>query len=92
MNLHKAAEKGNLKRVKLLLEQGGEKDASDGLTTPLREACENCYFDVVQYLVEQGASLDKAGNNGWTPLLVAAYEGHLEIVRYLLELCQILAN
>ena len=40
---------------------------------------------MVQYLVEQGASLDKVNNHGYTPLTNAAFNDHLEVVRYLLE-------
>ena len=86
MDLYKAAEKGNLERVRLLVEQGADKDqVNDMGNTPLRLA--SCYghFKVVEYLVEQGASLDKANNRGCTPLSGAAYRGHLEIARYLLE-------
>ena len=39
----------------------------------------------MQYLVEIGASLDKATNLGITPLIASATSGHLEICRYLLE-------
>ena len=39
----------------------------------------------MQYLVEQGSSLDKASNNGNTPLIAAVWYGRLEIARYLLE-------
>ena len=85
MNCHVAAEKGNLDRVKLLLDQGADKDKFDGNgNTPLRLASAFGHFDVVQYLVEQGASLDKDSIN-YTPLAIAANQGHLEIARYLLE-------
>ena len=40
---------------------------------------------MVQYLVEQVASLEMATTAGWTPLIAAAFEGHLEVTRYLLE-------
>ena len=35
-------------------------------------------------LTASGALLDKADNGGWTPLSIASYNGHLEIVKMLL--------
>jgi ankyrin repeat protein len=40
---------------------------------------------VVQHLVQQGADKNKANNNGATPLYVAAEEGHLAVVLFLVE-------
>ena len=86
MDLHDAVEKGNLGRVKLLIEQGADKDKSDSYgDTPLRTASFFGRHEVVQYLVEQGASLDKGDNQGQTPLTAASVFGYLEIVRCLLE-------
>ena len=87
MDLFGAAEKGNLERVRFLLEQGAVKDEVDihGVT-PLYHASINGHIEVVQYLVEQGASLDKAdGNLAFTPLSGAACSDYLEVTRYLLE-------
>ena len=86
MDLPTAAHGGNLKRVKLLVEQGADKDKGDiSGQTPLYLASDNGHLDVVKYLVEQGASLDKASDLSWTPLIGAAIRGHLEVTRYLLE-------
>ena len=86
MNLQDAAEKGNLKRVQLLLGQGVDKDeADDGGYTALWNAAYNGHLAIAQCLVEQGADKDKANNYGTTPLNIASNKGHLELVRYLLE-------
>ena len=86
MDLHTAAEKGNLDRVRLLVEQGADKDKGDNYgSTPLRLASRDGHVDVVRHLVEQGASLDKADEDGYTPLSGATCGGYLEIARYLLE-------
>jgi ankyrin repeat protein len=68
MNLHNAVESGNLKRVKIIVEQGANMDKIDSGITPLYLASLKGRVDIVQYLVEQGASLDKASSGGYTPL------------------------
>ena len=86
MNLHIAAKDGKLERVRLLVEQGANKDKGDrNGDHPLYLASFQGRLDVVQYLVEQGASLDKVNNDDWTPLTCAVVRGHLKVVRYLLE-------
>ena len=87
MDLYEAVSVGNQERIRSLIEQGINKDKenSDGWT-PFRLASYYGHLDVLQYLVEQSASLEKANNvYGYTPLITAAYEGRLEIARYLLE-------
>ncbi|EGW02950.1 Protein phosphatase 1 regulatory subunit 12C [Cricetulus griseus] len=42
-------------------------------------------LEVVRFLVEQGATVNQAGNEGRTPLHVAASCGYLDIARYLLS-------
>ena len=79
MELHQAASAGDPERVRLLVEQGADKDEVDHSgNTPLYLASRFGHLIVVQYLVEKGTSLDKVNNRGETPLLEAAYEGHLE--------------
>ena len=86
MDLIDAARINNLKRVRLLVEQGADKDKGDSNgKTPLFWASDHGHFEMTQCLVEQGATLDKANNNGWTPLFIAAAAGHLEVSRFLLE-------
>ena len=60
--LYDAACAGDLERVILLMEQGEDKNQVDGTyrMTALYEAAENNHFAVVQYLVEQGADIEKA--------------------------------
>lgn len=48
----------------------------------LRAACERGYFEMVEYLVENGANIHALEDN---PLRKACEKGHLEIVKYLIE-------
>ena len=87
MNLHNAAEAGDLERVKILLGQGDvDKDEDDRYCrTALMNAARKGHFAIVQYLVEQGADKEIANNFGETPLVLACANGHTEVTRYLLE-------
>ena len=42
-------------------------------------------MDIVRLLLERGALIDKAKDNGDTPLIIASEEGHVDTVRLLLE-------
>ena len=85
--LYDAAETGNFERVKMLVEQGIDKNQVGKAwgETALAAAATNNHFVVVQYLVEQGADMEKGDDTDWTPLIWASIRGHLELVRYLLE-------
>ena len=85
--LYDAAGKGNLERVTLLVEQGIDKNQVGGEyeQTTLSVAAVNDYIDIVRYLVEQGADMEKVDIDGDSPLIGASVWGHLNVVRYLLE-------
>ena len=53
--------------------------------TPLMSAAKNGQLDVAQFLVQQGAEVDRANSNGWLPFMIAAQEGHLEVAKFLLQ-------
>jgi hypothetical protein len=56
------------------------------LRTPLQRAAEIGCFDIVRYLVEQGADIDLAPcYGGGTALQLAAMQGHVDIAAFLLE-------
>ena len=42
-------------------------------------------LQICQLLVEQGAKVNEVDNDGRHPLIQAAQEGHLAVVKYLLE-------
>lgn len=50
--------------------------------TALTLACCGGFIEVADYLIKHGADLELGAS---TPLMEAAQEGHLELVRYLLE-------
>ncbi len=83
--LEKAADKGDLARVKSLLDRGAPPDGSVWTETPLCSACVNGHMAVVRLLVERGANMDSCGWSGTTPLYWAAYRSDKEMVQYLLD-------
>ena len=55
------------------------------VVTPLYIACKNGNINVVKYLVENGADINKKNKDKWTPLFIACYKEHIPIVKYLVE-------
>ena len=85
--LYDAAKNGNLDRVKLLVEQGMDKNQVGGHweAPALLIAASKGHLSVVQYLVEQGADMEKGDSDDCTPLITASAYGRLDVARYLLE-------
>ncbi|MDR1385884.1 MAG: ankyrin repeat domain-containing protein [Planctomycetaceae bacterium] len=87
-NLYDAAESGNLKIVKELVENGA--DVNTERRNPLMGAVKNGNLEVVKYLIAKGANVNQICNNIYehddeTPLLEAARSGNLAVVKYLVE-------
>jgi len=88
-----AAGKGDLRSIKHLIKNGTsvdinarDKDIFYGhYSTALTRASENGHLEVVKYLVENGADLNRGENvgRGATALMFASQEGHIEVVKYL---------
>jgi ankyrin repeat protein len=67
--IHTAAEKGNLARVRTLLNNGVAVDAKDGQgRTPLYMTASWGRKQVVQLLIDKGVDVNAKNNNGQTPL------------------------
>jgi ankyrin repeat protein len=84
--LRKAAEAGDLDRVRDLLEKGAPV-ASRGESgdTPLHIAAQLGHELICRLLLEAGAAVDTPTDNGDTPLHYAAWNGQEEACRLLLE-------
>ena len=72
--------------VKLLLEGGADVHAlNKWRETPLLTAANHGQSGAVDALLRAGADPCKCTDTGWSPLSIAAYKGHDEVVRLLLE-------
>lgn len=84
--LHEASIKGDLKRVKWLIEQGHEVNPRDNAGwIPLHESCNHGHTQIAEYLIQHGADVNHRGLKGVSPLHDAATNGHFDIMRILLS-------
>lgn len=88
--LHIAAENRQMALVEyLVLDAGADVNATlpeeSGEITPLRFAIGNQDYQMVQFLLENGASPSLANAGGWTPFMTAARVGNRDIMELLLE-------
>lgn len=87
--LSKAAKNGDLNLVSVLILAGAGVDGAvegNGYP-PLCVAAASGHIEVVKFLIENNADINKSDNCGYsyTPLHQACRKGHLEIVKLLLE-------
>lgn len=85
-----AAEQGRMEIVRYLVEEANADvnattPESRGKITPLRYAISNEDYEMVRFLVQNGARVNQANTSGWTPIMTAARVGNREIIQYLLE-------
>ena len=82
-----AAEHGHLAIVRFLVEHGADpnsKNVKGG--TPLTHACEfGAAVETVEYLLGRSVDLEPRADDGFTPLVAAAYQGHTDIIDVLIE-------
>src|SRR4051812_46665840 len=85
--IHYAADKGDLKTVKAELDKGVNVNivikGNDGRTALFMAAANN-QTEAMKELIRRGADVDKASVIDWTPLMVAAREGHEKAIKLLL--------
>ncbi|MGB0760012.1 MAG: ankyrin repeat domain-containing protein [Rubripirellula sp.] len=85
--LHEAASKGNLDRIRRLLERGtriNERKPSGG-STALSAAALNGQVEAVKLLLRRGAKVDRTNEDGNTPLHLAAFMCEFEIAEILID-------
>ena len=93
--LHVAARANHVEIIKLLLQAGTDVNIRSGKNqvdtigyTPLHSACEAGRFEAAECLIQAGADVNmKETETGdeLTPLILAVQEGHLNIVKLLLD-------
>ena len=84
--LHKAAKRGHLELVDLLVKKGCNVDAADkDGKTALHKAAERGHLELVDLLVEKGCNVDAADKDGKTVLHLSVENCHFGIIEYLFE-------
>ena len=91
--LVKAANNGELSKVKQLIENGADvnfitNDRFLGAIPVLMVATQRGHMDIVQFLVENGADVNARTTGdveGGTALMISSARGHLDIVKFLVE-------
>src|SRR5215471_12239594 len=82
-SLHRAARRGDIVAVKLLLAEGADINARSSIDeTPLFLALE--HKAAVELLLANGANANIKRSDGWTPLHWAALYGHKDVLELLL--------
>ena len=50
----------------------------------LINACGNDILEEIKSIIEKGGDINAKSNCGWTPLMWASVNGHLDVVKYLI--------
>lgn len=92
--LHKAAQDGEIEKVKQILdeaffkEDGESEDLIDDKDkmgdTPLHKAVKAGHIDLAKYLISNGAEINEENKTGWTPLLTASFFGTPQVAELLI--------
>ena len=91
--LHFAVEGTHTDVVQVLIDAGADIDTKNNYRcSPLHSACISGTLDVVKMLVRAGAGVRATDDEGDTCLILAAFFGHTETVRYLVGLPEVELN
>jgi ankyrin repeat protein len=85
-----AVEKNDIQLLKDVMKLGGDivtNSTKEGTTALHAAVCEG-NFEIVKFLVEQGADMDKQDKVGWTPRTLADHQCHEEIKNMFKEIEQ----
>lgn len=85
--LCKASTEGDLERVRTLLSEGADTEATTDSTgsTPLLLACSKGHIRVAELLIENGANIYARNTSRQNALTMAARGGHRELADYLMS-------
>lgn len=83
--LHDMAQKGNIQKAELLIKHGAEINPIDEeyQSTPLGMAARWGHIEMVTFLLQQGADVNRSGASWATPLVWAKKKGHIDIEKIL---------
>ena len=80
-----AASRGEIEKVRAMLDHGAVIKGNNKLLTALHWAVTMGHRDVAELLIERGAAVEARAADGHTPLHMAAREGDAQMVQCLLE-------
>ena len=84
--LYWAAYQGDLQRIRDLLNNGADANATTVIgSTPLIAAAQAGHPDVIRQLIDSGAAIDHADVKGNTPLITAVMFGQSDVAAYLVQ-------
>ena len=74
--------------VRLLLDNGAdiERDGASALQAGLNSSVDDDWLPIVRLLIDRGVSIHVEGKDGWTPLTIAAFDGSVEKLQFILAL------
>jgi len=85
VTLSQAASRGNLNRVKEIIDSGVDLNQNSLGYDAIRKASKEGHIEIVRLLIEKGVKLEPASSNRSTPLMIAAEKGYIEIARLLID-------
>ena len=86
VDIHEAAEAGNIEAVKQAIADGADVNAKDFAgATPLHRAAQAGHNEIAELLIVKGADVNAKNNLGGTSLHFSAGNGHKETVELLIS-------